>query len=317
MSKNPIEHITHKHHRKHIISTNIVIVVVSLMIISYFSYVIINAETQYKILLDERTSEFNDQLLDVSGMLTKRINTTKTELNSEIDLLETILEATRRDNQEKITKLSGLIVDVEKKTDVQFTELKGELKKIDIKSADFSAIAQDALNSVVSITTDKGQGSGVLIREDGYIITNYHVIKDIKAAKVLTFDGKFHNTGLVGQKTEIDIAIIKIEGTFEYMDLGNSDNVRVGEGVIALGSPAGLDFSVTEGIVSAPNRIAPDGLGYIQTDVPINPGNSGGPLVDKSGKIVGINKFKIAGLEGLGFAIPANKVKEAINEIIP
>lgn len=305
-------HITHEHHRKHVLNTNIVIVVVSLMIIAYFSYVIIDVETKYKLMIEQRTKEFNSQLSDVTGMLSIRINETKTELGSEINLLEKMLETTRDENK----KLSESISEVEKQTNMQLTELKGELKDVKIKSADFSAVAEEALNSVVSITTDKSQGSGAIISENGYIVTNYHVIKDAKAARILTYDGKIYSTALVGVNSELDIAVLKIDGSFKKLDFGNSDNVKAGQKVIALGNPAGLHFSVTEGIISAVNRIAPNGHAYIQTDVPINPGNSGGPLVDTFGNLIGITNFKIDNLEGIGFALPSNTVKEAVDGII-
>lgn len=304
------EHIAHLHrkHRRHVINTSILIAVVSLMLIAYFSYVILDVETEYKSMINQRTKDFNRQLVEVTGMLSSEINNTKTELNSEIEILESLLEKTRQENQ----RLSQAISDVEAQTNVQIKELKGELTK----SGDFSEIAADALNSVVSITTDKGQGSGVIITTDGFIVTNYHVVKDAKAAKVLTYDGKIHRTALVGINPSLDIAVLKIGGSFQKLDFADSDDIKAGQKVIALGNPAGLDFSVTEGIVSAVNRKAPNGNLYIQTDVPVNPGNSGGPLVDKTGKLVGIVNFKIEGMESIGFALPSNTVKEAVDGII-
>ena len=101
------------------------------------------------------------------------------------------------------------------------------------------------------------------------------------------------------------------------MKFENSDNVKVGEKVIALGNPAGLSFTVTEGIVSAVHRKGPNNLAiYLQTDVPINPGNSGGPLVDANSKIIGLNNFKVGGFESLGFAIESNTVSEVAGKII-
>lgn len=308
----PPIHITEEHHRKHILSTNLVIILISLMIIAYFSYVIIDVETEYKSMIEQRTKEFNVQLIGITGMLSSQINETKDTLTSEIDLLEKMLENTRQENQ----RLSQSILDVEQQTAVQLTELKGELKKINIKSADFSIVAEEALNSVVSITTDKGQGSGAIISNDGLIVTNYHVVEGIKAAKILTYDGRIHRTRRIGADPGLDIAVLKIDGEFDKLDFGDSDKAKAGQKVIAMGNPAGLDFTVTEGIISAPKRTAQNGLVYIQIDVPINPGNSGGALVDINGKLIGITKFKIMDLDGIGFAIPSNAVKESVEKIL-
>ena len=110
---------------------------------------------------------------------------------------------------------------------------------------------------------------------------------------------------------------IKVNANLQSLRFGDSDDVKVGERVIALGNPAGLSFTVTEGIVSAVRRSGPNGLNiYIQTDVPINPGNSGGPLVDANSRIIGLNNFKIGGFEGLGFAIESNAVKQVTDDII-
>lgn len=199
----------------------------------------------------------------------------------------------------------------------QITNLKEDLSNIQVQSKDFSSIINDILPTVVSIITDFSQGSGTIISKDGYIVTNYHVIEDARVIRVLTFDNSVYKADVIGVSKEGDIAMIKInEKNLNYLEFGDSDEVRIGEKVIALGNPAGLSFSVTEGIISATNRIGPNGLkAYIQTDVPINPGNSGGPLVNIKKEIMGINNFKIGGFESLGFAIDSNHVKEIVDKI--
>ena len=115
---------------------------------------------------------------------------------------------------------------------------------------------------------------------------------------------------IVGTATSIDLAVLKIDATVPFLTFANDADVKVGEKVIAVGSPLGLSFSVTQGIISAVNRkIDGTGIGYVQTDVSINPGNSGGPLVNNQKKIIGINTLKISDTEGLGFAIPASVAK--------
>ena len=120
---------------------------------------------------------------------------------------------------------------------------------------------------------------------------------------------------LIGYNQELDIALLKIEGGYTPLKLGDSDKVDVGERVIAIGNPLGLSFSVTEGIVSAVNRDAGQGIpAYIQTDAALNPGNSGGPLIDVEGEVIGINNFKVTG-DNIGFALESNYIKSILNDI--
>jgi len=110
--------------------------------------------------------------------------------------------------------------------------------------------------------------------------------------------------------------LLKISGDYNSIELGDSDDIQIGEKVIAIGNPLGLQFSVSEGIVSAINREGTNGIeAYIQTDAALNPGNSGGPLINKQGKVIGINNFKIGGGESLGFALESNYIKEVVNQI--
>ena len=171
------------------------------------------------------------------------------------------------------------------------------------------------IKSVVSIKTENSVGSGFIVDSRGYIVTNYHVIQDKNSLNVMGVDGSTRSARVVGFDGSADIAVLKIEGTYDKLDFADSNSIAIGEKVIALGSPAGFDFSVTEGIVSATNRVS-NGIKYIQTDVPINPGNSGGPLVNKAGLVVGVNTLKISGFEGIGFAIASNDVKVIADRLI-
>jgi len=111
--------------------------------------------------------------------------------------------------------------------------------------------------------------------------------------------------------------LLKISGTYEALELADSDDLQVGRKVIAIGNPLGLSFSVTEGIISALERIGPNGLReYIQTDVSLNPGNSGGPLIDIQGQVIGINNFKIGGAEALGFSLESNAIRDSVNAML-
>jgi len=143
------------------------------------------------------------------------------------------------------------------------------------------------------------------------------VIEKASVVKVLTYDNKVTTVDIIGVSKNADIALLKIDSN-EYapLQLGNSDELKVGQRVIAVGNPLGLSFSVTEGIISATKRKGSNGLeAYIQIDVPINPGNSGGPLINIKKEIVGIANFKIGGFESLGFAIDSNHVKDAVDQI--
>jgi S1-C subfamily serine protease len=189
-------------------------------------------------------------------------------------------------------------------------------------SSDFSGIIQDSIQSVVTIKTSSAQGTGFIINSGGYIITNAHVLADDSGylasnIQAITSDQETRSAQFIGYDGTLDIALLKIPGQYTALNLGNSDNVQIGEKVIAIGNPLGLQFSVTEGIVSAIHRAtAANGIeGYIQTDAALNPGNSGGPLIDTEGKVIGINNFKISGGENLGFALESNYIRSAVNQI--
>ena len=181
---------------------------------------------------------------------------------------------------------------------------------------DFSGIIEDVIKSVVTIRTDVGQGTGFLISGGGYLITNAHVLVGAHEIKAITYDQKIIDADFIGYNGDLDIALLKIPGIYEELKLSDSDEVQIGEKVIAIGNPLGLQFSVSEGIVSAIHRPGINGIeAYIQTDAALNPGNSGGPLINKQGYVIGINNFKIGGGESLGFALESNYIKDAINGI--
>jgi S1-C subfamily serine protease len=162
----------------------------------------------------------------------------------------------------------------------------------------------------------EGVGSGVIIDKKGYILTNYHVIDKADKLKITTTDGNFFDGFVVGTDKVTDLAIVRIESkeAFSFAELGNSEDLRIGQIVIAIGNPFGLSGgpTVTAGIISSLNRNLQFENGImelIQTDAAINPGNSGGPLIDTNGKVIGINTAKIPYAQGMGFAIPINVAK--------
>jgi serine protease Do len=162
----------------------------------------------------------------------------------------------------------------------------------------------------------RGQGTGFVIQKSGYILTNTHVVDSAEDIRVRLADEREVSARLVGKDERTDIALLKVEaGDLAVAPLGNSDEVQIGEWVVAIGNPFGLDHTVTAGIVSAKGRrdIRPSGgvgiYDFIQTDASINPGNSGGPLINGRGEVIGINTAMNAQAQGIGFAIPINMVK--------
>ena len=165
----------------------------------------------------------------------------------------------------------------------------------------------------------KGMGSGVIISKDGYVLTNNHVVDGAKEVTITLADQKEYKGRIVGTDPQTDIAVVKIDAheSFPAATLGNSDDLKVGDWVVAIGNPFGLDRTVTAGIVSAKGRVIGAGPydNFIQTDASINPGNSGGPLLNLQGEVVGINTAIVAQGQGIGFAIPVNTVKPMIPEL--
>ncbi|HTW63857.1 MAG TPA: trypsin-like peptidase domain-containing protein [Bryobacteraceae bacterium] len=192
----------------------------------------------------------------------------------------------------------------------------------------------DSSNASALLSEQRSTGSGIILSEEGYIVTNAHVVRGARRIQVrlsvrhvrghsVTIEPavRLLDAKLIGMDREMDLAVIKIERTgLPHLELGNSDALRQGELVMAFGNPRGLEGSVSMGIVSSTAReIHPDDfLAYIQTDAPINPGNSGGPLVDARGRVVGVNTFILSdsgGSEGLGFAIPSNIVNMVYTQL--
>ena len=174
----------------------------------------------------------------------------------------------------------------------------------------------------------EGVGSGIIVDRQGHILTNYHVVANARRLRVTLHSGKTVNAQVVGTDKFTDLAVLKIENNYDniadtisFSELGNSDNLKVGQIVLAVGNPFGLNGgpTVTTGIISSLNRNLEfeDGiLELIQTDAAINPGNYGGPLVTTDGKIIAINTAKIPYAHGIGFAVPINTAKTILDELI-
>lgn len=165
----------------------------------------------------------------------------------------------------------------------------------------------------------EGQGSGFIISADGYILTNSHVVEQANKLTVKLSDDTEYEAKVIGTDLRTDIGLLKVEAgrDLPFVRLGDSDQLRVGDWVMAIGNPFGLSHTVTAGIVSAKGRFIGAGPydDFIQTDASINPGNSGGPLFNLSGEVVGINTAIVRQGQGIGFAVPSNMVKEVFDEL--
>jgi len=162
-------------------------------------------------------------------------------------------------------------------------------------------------------------GSGFVIDKDGHVLTNAHVVDGAASLSVTLDSGEKTAARLVGLDPVLDLALLRAEGksTLTAARLGDSSSIRVGDEVVAIGNPIGLDQTMTRGIVSGVNRMLP-GVSeqpMIQTDAPINPGNSGGPLVDRCGMVVGINTFISEDAQSIGFAVPVNAAREILKDL--
>ncbi len=167
----------------------------------------------------------------------------------------------------------------------------------------------------------RGRGSGFIVNKEGYILTNAHVIANADTITVTLSDGREFEAELVGTDPTFDLGVLKIEASnLPVLDLGDSEALEVGEYVLAIGNPYGLEHSVTMGVISAKNRSIHAGdvhfQGFLQTDAAINPGNSGGPLLDVQGKVVGINTAIIPFAQGIGFAIPSNMARQVLQDLM-
>ena len=202
------------------------------------------------------------------------------------------------------------------------------------KSYDYSLIDifEKSEESVVQVNvlrgaSDGGMGSGFVYSEDGYVITNQHVVKDAQKVTVTFLDGESYIGDVIGTDQDLDIAVVKVSPSNTYLQpikIGDSSKLKVGEKIAAIGNPFGLSGSMTSGIVSQIGRLLPQESGYsipdvIQTDAAINPGNSGGPLINMKGEVVGINtaiQSATGEFSGIGFAVPSNTVKKVVPVLI-
>tara|TARA_Y100000310_G_scaffold345075_2_gene461626 strand:+ start:4157 stop:5017 length:861 start_codon:yes stop_codon:yes gene_type:complete len=278
------EHQSHKRHRNVLYSLVVVLVILQIVTFSVLSLQVSRLNVQMQTDLEDLTQEFEEQLIGYNEIYQTEFSDITNRLSSQEEEQEGFKE---------------------------------QIKLIKSTQEDFSGIIDDVVKGVVAVGTERSIGTGFILSNDGYVVTNYHVIDGASRVEILTYDKKVAKAVVVGADVMRDVALLKVEGSYDKLKLADSDVLQVGNKVIAIGNPLGLSFTVTEGIVSALDREGPNELEeYIQTDVSLNPGNSGGPLINTAGEVVGINNFKIGGgAEGLGFALESDSVEQAVNEI--
>jgi len=218
-------------------------------------------------------------------------------------------------------------------TNGNYGETVGEVTGIE-RSYEYSLIDifEKSEESIVQVSvlrgeSDGGMGSGFVYSDEGYVITNQHVVQDAERVMITFLDGEAYIGNVIGTDRDLDIAVVKVEPTNTYLQpikIGDSSKLKVGEKIAAIGNPFGLSGSMTSGIVSQMGRLLPQETGYsipdvIQTDAAINPGNSGGPLINMKGEVVGINtaiQSATGEFSGIGFAVPSNTVKKVVPVLI-
>ena len=218
-------------------------------------------------------------------------------------------------------------------TNGNYGETVGEVTGIE-RSYEYSLIDifEKSEESIVQVSvlrgeSDGGMGSGFVYSDEGYVITNQHVVQDAEKVMITFLDGEAYIGNVVGSDRDLDIAVVKVQPTNTYLQpikIGDSSKLKVGEKIAAIGNPFGLSGSMTSGIVSQMGRLLPQESGYsipdvIQTDAAINPGNSGGPLLNMKGEVVGINtaiQSATGEFSGIGFAVPSNTVKKVVPVLI-
>jgi S1-C subfamily serine protease len=325
---------------KSLLYLNLSIVIAFSLLFIYVTYDY-NAKVKDLDALQKQTAaNLSDQLATQTGSLRQDLGSVERKLGSDIEQTRTRVEGVRSEldtsiqnyNYQSMTRDNSLSESLQKISNRSLTELSSfreQLTTVKAATVDFSPIIPKAVDAVVLIG-QKGAGifttagSGALINSEGYIVTNYHVVDQVNPITVKTHDGNEYTATLVGKDSSWDIAVLKLitdKKNFKYLEFADSGRSFVGQHIIAIGNPVGLESTVTEGIISSTDRLiqgeARD-IRYFQTDVAINAGNSGGPLIDKDGKIVGIAtlKYMRTGYEGLSFALKSNDVQGVVLGIL-
>jgi S1-C subfamily serine protease len=240
--------------------------------------------------------------------------------------LKDSITSLKLETQTQINSLSSNILQIQTKVQQSENSVTQQISLLKATTnQDFSGIINTTTPSVVTVRTDSGQGTGFIVNQSSgfdYIVTNAHVLADSNGnlasnIRIITNTQETITAQYIGYNSQLDLALLRIYGDYPALTLGDSGKLQIGEPVIAIGNPLGLEFSASNGIISYVNRSGVNGnpADYIQTTAALNPGNSGGPLINSKGEVIGINSFKISNGESLGFALGSDYIKTTINQI--
>ena len=278
--------------------------------------------------IKSQTEALKAQMTSQASTINSAIDKNKAESVAALSDLSTSVQNYNYQSLNRDSVLSNSIQSSSNNSLTQLSSFQHKLQTVEDAAVDFTPIIPKAVSAVVTIgKKEQGyfvtMGSGVIIDSNGYLVTNYHVVDNLGQLYVKMHEGVDYAATMVGKDEKWDVAVLKItteKKDFDELEWADSDKAFVGEHVIAIGNPIGLESTVTEGIISSTKRAVEgdSGIFYIQTDVAINAGNSGGPLIDKDGKIVGINTMKYSqiGYEGLSFALRSNDVRGVVLKIL-
>lgn len=263
-----------------------------------------------------RLSAFQEDVAD----LRLEIATIRQSMTESLIPITSSVSKVQEQSQQQLSVLAERLEQIEKEANT-ISDLKESVKEISTSREDLSILVRDAIPAVVSIKTDSQQGTGFFVDEQGFIVTNAHLLKGNTFIQVNTYDHKVYPAVIIGTDPEADIALLGVAGEtgFPALELGSSDKVNSGDLVIAIGNPGGFDFSVAKGVISSVDRQSKNKVPMFQMDISINPGNSGGPLINTKGEAIGMNSgytISALGLERLGFAIKSSYIREIIGRWI-
>ncbi|MFC1722682.1 S1C family serine protease, partial [Nanoarchaeota archaeon] len=271
-------------------------------------------------------SGLETQIGQAKKEMRKEIDDAKQGLISADNSVRTSVTKLDTEARERDRTLTESIQEISEESTAELDKLENQLKSVQEAQVDFTEVVPKAVRSVVSVgvfgefENFMSAGSGAIVHQNGYVITNYHVVDDLEHIKVRTNVQNVYDAEIIGYDIKWDLALLKMDTTKQFVKLlwADEDDLYVGQPVIAIGNPVGLEASVSQGIISSIDRYLESDIPYLQTDVAINPGNSGGPMLDKDGKIVGIMTLKLIGegVEGLGFAIKSDHAREVANKIL-
>ena len=219
-----------------------------------------------------------------------------------------------------VAGIASYLVIIEKPVSIKVNEISNVNNLLEKKS--YNYIYEGVKDSVVTVRTDKGRGSGVIVTDDGHVVTNEHVINGAREVAIITLDNEIHPARIVGVDSITDIALLKSNYKGKAITFSDSSLVKIGDVVLAIGNPFGVGQTLTKGIISRTNsgHITENPLDeFFQSDAAINPGNSGGAMVNIDGNLVGINTMNVSiggGSDGIGLAVPSNLVRNITEQII-